>query len=606
MWQKWNRQPQISAPSQFVELDRDDPYEDRYLETIHEVDSICSRRQSTHLPGLPELPFRAVPPMAEIPQPVNIYSQQPCAIPAATPKDLGLKLNVHMQQQAYDHDISPITPREPQDRVADDKPISPIENAVPIQARAPLPERHLQSQIPRKVSQSAEERAQTKWDEYSGEPTNNEHGKPASVRPGAQPVEIQYPHLKERTKQILAGIREREAAKKAPWGKIPPPVAAAPPHNPPQREPWRGASARNAIVDPVRDTPTARKQALQAQRPLPNEGGQSPFYAAVTASHGTESSAAVPHLQTAPSQESIKPVVPLKTRNLTPDLTRLSPVQSPSKQRSPSPTPSPEPVLNADCFPPDSSHPRVESPQDELEPTTPTTPVPAHDTHTDRFVSTPPSFVSANLGREQSHFSWTTYTDSVEDSPRSLAQIVRESSPPLSIPELPPAITIKKRPISSSPFVQSHPYMRQYYADSTGSVVRKPLPVVGAPPSPAMSATSRAFSTSKSLPPTPTVTEATDKIESFEAQLQGLERRKRNTMRIIADLEASLKKNAVVYDMSKRREVEKNIANHKMSLDDITAEVHELSLRLHRAQRKRDRDDNYEINTGLWIKRVTS
>lgn len=60
MWQNWRnrqQQPAISGPTQFTELDRDD-YEDRYLETIHEVDSISSRRQSTHLPhGLPELPL---------------------------------------------------------------------------------------------------------------------------------------------------------------------------------------------------------------------------------------------------------------------------------------------------------------------------------------------------------------------------------------------------------------------------------------------------------------------------------------------------------------------------------------------------------------------
>lgn len=58
MWQRSApRQPAISTPYHFTELDRDDGYhDDRYLETIHEVDSISSRRQSVQY-GLPELPL---------------------------------------------------------------------------------------------------------------------------------------------------------------------------------------------------------------------------------------------------------------------------------------------------------------------------------------------------------------------------------------------------------------------------------------------------------------------------------------------------------------------------------------------------------------------
>lgn len=59
MWQRWqNKQPTISTPTHFIELDRDQgyDYDERYLETIPEVDSISSRRQSAHV-GLPELPL---------------------------------------------------------------------------------------------------------------------------------------------------------------------------------------------------------------------------------------------------------------------------------------------------------------------------------------------------------------------------------------------------------------------------------------------------------------------------------------------------------------------------------------------------------------------
>lgn len=46
MWQRWGSrpsQPQIGYPTNFVVLD---DHEDRYLETIDEVDSICSRQTS--------------------------------------------------------------------------------------------------------------------------------------------------------------------------------------------------------------------------------------------------------------------------------------------------------------------------------------------------------------------------------------------------------------------------------------------------------------------------------------------------------------------------------------------------------------------------------
>lgn len=61
MWQRWgNKQPAISHPTTFTHLDRDDGYyydDDGYLETIPEVDSISSRRQSAQIERLPELPL---------------------------------------------------------------------------------------------------------------------------------------------------------------------------------------------------------------------------------------------------------------------------------------------------------------------------------------------------------------------------------------------------------------------------------------------------------------------------------------------------------------------------------------------------------------------
>ena len=137
---------------------------------------------------------------------------------------------------------------------------------------------------------------------------------------------------------------------------------------------------------------------------------------------------------------------------------------------------------------------------------------------------------------------------------------------------------------------------------SSSSILRKP--VVNDKPR-AISLTSR-LSLTKSLPPTPVEAQASDKASSLKARLEDLSRRKRNLNKIIVELKASLKKNAIVYDARKRNEVDKMIINLNLELQEIVNEEHDVALRLHRVQKRRDKDDFYEEPTGLWIKRVTT
>lgn len=544
--------------------------------------------------------------MTDIPQPVSLHSQQSPMTP--TPRDHRLRINVHVEEEAHRPDeISPLTPTGlvRHQSSQDENPVSPIEPITHAIPRVPLPNRPSQSQIPRKVvrSKGSGAQPQTKWDEYSGEPTTDDKGKPASVRPGLPPLELQYPLLKERTKQILAGLRERDAARNMQWDEAPPPAAEDLSIHPAYRQPWKGASGRTAIVDPVANTPSARqnpRQFSEVVKRRPNVLDSSNEHTTPVDSSPFGSS-----LRLVPSEEEIRPTVPLKTgkKIRTPELVTKGTSYSPQEQ---SPSASPEPLLTYHEPSPETSHHRVESPQHDEEPKTPDTPVTVSIPEMAEKSDSPALYEARDMDREQSRFSWTTYTTSTAESPRSLAQVVRGSSPPPPIPDLPPSIKIKKRPVSSSPFAYSSPYNNRSFADSTGSVIRKPLPGVNPRSSSMSSAASRAMSTSKSLPPTPTVLEASDKIESFDAQLEALNRRKHNVNRIISSLEASLKKNAIVYDMWKRREVEKNITNHRLELDDITREIHDISLQRNRTQRRRDRDDGYEACTGLWIKRVTS
>ena len=87
--------------------------------------------------------------------------------------------------------------------------------------------------------------------------------------------------------------------------------------------------------------------------------------------------------------------------------------------------------------------------------------------------------------------------------------------------------------------------------------------------------------------------------------MDDLARRKQNIGKIINETTDRLRRNSISYDGRKRREVEKMITNLKLELAEVGQEEHEVGIRLHRAQKRKDRNDNYQP-TGLWIKRVTS
>lgn len=113
-------------------------------------------------------------------------------------------------------------------------------------------------------------------------------------------------------------------------------------------------------------------------------------------------------------------------------------------------------------------------------------------------------------------------------------------------------------------------------------------------------------SLSKTLPQCPPEREALDKIASLEARQDDLAHRKHNINKIIRELKEAMRRNSIIYEPKKRREVEQMIADFQGELTEIGQEEHEVGIKLHRAQKKRDKDDYYEQPTGLWIRRVTS
>jgi chromosome segregation ATPase len=100
--------------------------------------------------------------------------------------------------------------------------------------------------------------------------------------------------------------------------------------------------------------------------------------------------------------------------------------------------------------------------------------------------------------------------------------------------------------------------------------------------------------------------EAPDKISSLEARMEEFALRKRNITKLIKQLSSGVQPSATAFDVRAREEMKRTIKGLESELAEIIQEEHDVGLRLHRVQRRRDRDEMYENPTGLWIKRVTT
>ncbi len=472
--------------------------------------------------------------------------------------------------------------------------------------------------VPKRWALRKSEGEETRWDEYSGEPS--EAGKPPSARPGTTPtVEQQYPQLKERTRQILAGLKDREAVKNSGWGKMPPPAEPDPLDHPPQRPAWKGASGRHAIVEPVKNTPAARTRPLmlpERNKPAdeqarsetantipPEKMPRSPIDAVSVAA------STLPTIRSISSDDSIKPVAPLKGRN-TPRV--ISPTTADHTKGLDSPFHSPGPA------------PPMFEPAPSLSPAPSTIQDYAGDSPT---LGSNASFTGGRSSSEDSlettvranplqremdtSSSWNTYTSMVEPhSPFSRAEMTSSPVSMTGTSDVPSPIFLRKRVAANNSGHKSYdnhggisPFSNIVARKSSSNILRK---AVGGDQKPRAVSLMSGLSMTKSLPPTPVELQAANKAASLEARLEDLSRRKRNQHKIISELRESLKRNAIIYDARKRNEIEKMITNLNLEIQEITNEEHETSLRLHRVVKRRDREDFYEQPTGLWIKRVTS
>lgn len=110
----------------------------------------------------------------------------------------------------------------------------------------------------------------------------------------------------------------------------------------------------------------------------------------------------------------------------------------------------------------------------------------------------------------------------------------------------------------------------------------------------------------KSLPKTPQELSSPDLIASLTAQQNDLALQRRNIERVIADLEKPEAKNPVHNSFKVIREREKQLEGLKMELADVIRRDHDLGMRLHRAWKRKERDDPNTPGSIFWVRRATA
>lgn len=404
----------------------------------------------------------------------------------------------------------------------------------------------------------------TRWDDFSGEPTESDKGKYAQASPRTSTLQQKpAPETSSRHQfNILAKGRElNQARRRLMEKKQPEPVDTSPA----QRQPWKGASGRDAIVNPIRSKPDSEKG---APKPPPKTDVRS-RQASASSPRPLEG----PQSAVKPETEAIKPQTPSKTGNNVP---------APSSPATPS---GGKPITSrreSDQTPPPSiPYPDHSNPLPNLSSNPSTQTIKPAETPAPDYTR---QFQNLSLQEDpSSRFSVTTYATSPPETPR---QSIDANAPP--VPAIPAnAVASRKLPLNSAASIRS-----------VKSTTRKPTPSQVS-----MTPTTGA---AKDLPQCPPEMEAQNRVDAIQAKLDALSRRRGNIGTIIHELTQVVQPSSIAYDMATRDEVKKTVTSLNNELDDIKKEEHDLGLKLLRALKKRDEEDIYHEPSGLWVKRVTS
>jgi hypothetical protein len=472
------------------------------------------------------------------------------------------------------------------------------------------------------------------WDKYSGEPTLTGAGVPAQVKPGSgfnlrsqlRPVNnkaYQPPPTADSEAPQKTTFREKASRFAHKNLTID------------TRPPWKGASGRQAIVAPPEDNPG---QPL----PVPHRSTKR-----VKSPENTPQTGAPPTAvrKVDASPETARVASPENMDTQEPHPTgRSSPTQIYASQGSPEfkQTGYPSPVSPTDggTTPTQASqeHAYTEltrTPEDIILPKRHESKrSPERDLHSRQS--------SQNHPDPTSRFSWTTTNTSTT---------YQHSPPPSPPPPMPPAyantyspmpvedVATARVPIDAAPTVlnRGHPTRRlgdqsagppspTFSMRSMSSTVRKPVATEGPIPSlplpswrdgitarnphalraPSVAPSTTSTFADKTLPKTPSELASVDLITALQAQQDDLFNQRSNIQRVIRDLEKPEPQNPLVSDIRARREKEKRLTALREDLDEVARLEYDCGLRLHRAWKRREREDPASGPSVFWVRRVTS
>ena len=421
----------------------------------------------------------------------------------------------------------------------------------------------------------------TRWDDFSGERTAGEKGKPASTSPDAvrRDVELKFGRRKDSLgNSVEISGPTRRVSSKTPW------VPTG----------WKGPGGRHAVVNPMLD------------KPLPP--GKSPNFPAGSHQRSASNdydtkkdlSRPAPRSQASPSAQVRAP--PIISESIeSPDV---------SVQQKYDSQPLPETTAIRTSQQPT---PPAESPPSGLSPNDTRSPLarnPSTEQMKDRRASTPlDSHFASNRGtysaaspeltpgsnlqdlnkhnEPQSRFSTTTYATTAYDSPPATPETQHD----VPMPSPAPSILDRKRPVQPAGLLGSK------------VAARKPTPSQISMMQKTESDDKRRLS--KSLPKEPTEEKSVSRVESLQAKLDALRRRRTNLQTVIHELTNVVQPSSAAYDMASRQEIKKTVDGLNKELAEVVMQEHDTGLNLHRAWKRHDDATAYEP-THLWVRRVTS
>ncbi|KAL8837592.1 MAG: hypothetical protein Q9170_002469 [Blastenia crenularia] len=443
----------------------------------------------------------------------------------------------------------------------------------------------------------------TRWDEYSGERTNSEKGKPGQVIPGSipfdpKPGQVARPLAFGNTTTISGGGPAQVRRKRVP--------SRDENFTPAVREEWKGASGRHKIINPLMDKPlppgisAVFKTGSRRLSESPTETTRTRD--AISPTSGLALSAISD--EATPTRATFhQPAIRIdEDPNDSPGSVAIgSPVSIVTPlSREPESTSTPNSLADIDTLfdrQPDSTTDSKLSPEDKRSPLErhpsaegmklkpqPPTPDATPDSsrepqgHHNLERDFRENFHHMNLeDQPPSRFSVTTYATTAYNSPPATPETTHDS--PTQTP--PPSILNRKRPV----------------------------PVAGIPtkrkPTPSEAEQARENRHTKTLPKSPPEVEAQTRVASLQASLDNLRRRKNNIQTVLYELTNVVQPSSITYDIAAKKEIKRTVEGLNKELAEVMKEEHETGLQLHRAWKREDSNSAYEPTT-LWVRRVTT